>query len=416
MNGITFERAQAYAPKTPDRPTARVSRLKNLGGKAQVHGDSAISLLDRSRRPAPGKPAGKFQNITAIGSTVYAIQCGWDGTTVWLIFDTGSSDTWAAKSDFKCEDSLGEEHDRSLCRFGLPHISDFGHGELEQIHFHLSYQSGEDVSGPMGFSDISCGGVAVSEQQVGLANRTYWHGNNVTVGILGLAYPALTSGYLGGPEDETEWNSMQYNPFLTKAIAQGSIDPVFSVAISRNSSDGVLAWGGLPPKHWRHESFAATDLIVVSSLEGESRLVSSWRHSYYTIIPDGLTWGSTTDTTKYPYIIDTGTTMMYVPPPLAETIARSFEPQAVYLYQWGAYFAPCEAIPPHFAVVVSGVHFWINSADLIYKDLVDPITGYCAIAITSGGPGPYILGDVFLQNVLAVFDVGGAEMRFYSGS
>lgn len=99
---------------------------------------------------------------------------------------------------------------------------------------------------------------------------------------------------------------------------------------------------------------------------------------------------------------------------LAEAIAASFEPRAVWLYQWGGYFAPCEAIAPHFAVVISGVPFRIKSADLIYRDLVDPITGFCAIAISTGGPGPYILGDVFLQNVLAVFDIGGAEMRFYS--
>ena len=51
---------------------------------------------------------------------------------------------------------------------------------------------------------------------------------------------------------------------------------------------------------------------------------------------------------------------------------------------------------------------------MIYRDLVDPTTGYCAVAIASGGSGPYILGDVFLQNVVAVFDVGGAEMRFYA--
>jgi hypothetical protein len=99
---------------------------------------------------------------------------------------------------------------------------------------------------------------------------------------------------------------------------------------------------------------------------------------------------------------------------LAEAIAAAFQPRAVYLYQWGSYFAPCDAVPPSFAIVISGVEFWINPADMIYRDLIDPMTGYCAIAIASGGSGPYILGDVFLQNVVAVFDVGGAQMRFYS--
>ena len=99
---------------------------------------------------------------------------------------------------------------------------------------------------------------------------------------------------------------------------------------------------------------------------------------------------------------------------IAEQIASAFEPRAVYLYQWGSYFAPCDAVPPSFSVIISGVEFKINAADMIYRDLVDPTTGYCAIAVTTGGSGPYILGDAFLQNVVAVFDVGGAQMRFYS--
>lgn len=34
--------------------------------------------------------------------------------------------------------------------------------------------------------------------------------------------------------------------------------------------------------------------------------------------------------------------------------------------------------------------------------------------ITDGGSGPYILGDIFLHNVVAVFDVGDAVMQFAS--
>jgi hypothetical protein len=41
---------------------------------------------------------------------------------------------------------------------------------------------------------------------------------------------------------------------------------------------------------------------------------AAWSRSFYTIIPDGLKWGTTTDEAKYPYIIDTGTTMMHLPP------------------------------------------------------------------------------------------------------
>jgi hypothetical protein len=74
---------------------------------------------------------------------------------------------------------------------------DFGHGFTNDVHFFLKYCSGEKVSGPMGYSDITCGGLTVSWQQVGLAKHTHWGGNNVTIGALGLAYSSLTSAYFG---------------------------------------------------------------------------------------------------------------------------------------------------------------------------------------------------------------------------
>jgi hypothetical protein len=119
-------------------------------------------------------------------------------------------------------------------------------------------------------------------------------------------------------------------------------------------------------------------------------------------------------TNDEPSIYETSrTNVLHLLQALAEAIARSFEPEAVYLYNWDGYFVECNAIPPQFAVLIGGVEFWINPTDLIYRDMVDPLTGYCAIGIASGGSGPYILGDVFLQNVVAVFDIGGGKMRFY---
>ncbi|POR34284.1 Putative aspartic-type endopeptidase [Tolypocladium paradoxum] len=424
MNGVTFQRAKAMREPTPDRPALRFSRLHNIKGKPGAY--SATSALGRVLRTPPSHHEHTYQNITKAGefSTQYAIQCGWDGVPVWLLFDTGSSDTWAVQTGFECDDGWGDEHDEAACGFGKPLIDDFGSGAINDLHFSLKYGSGEKIVGPMGYSDIACGGVFVSHQQVGLANYTYWHGNNLTVGMLGLAYPSITSAFYGEIGSEAPWNAISYTPFLTSAIMQGAIDPVFSVAILKNSSEGMLAWGGLPPMDWQRGSFATTDLIIREGAspadEPKANLIgqaeTSWRYSFYTIIPDGIKWGQTTDTTKFPYIVDTGTTMNYLPPPLAEAIAMAFQPRAVYLYQWGSYFAPCDAVPPRFAIIISGVEFWINPADLMYQDLQDPLTGYCAVAIASGGSGPYILGDVFLQNVIAVFDVGAAQMRFYSRS
>lgn len=264
MNGITFERVKAVSAPTLDKPTALFSRLRNLQGRKR-HG-SATSALGRALRTAPNRTTPSFQNITAVGefSTQYAVQCGWDGAPVWLLFDTGSADTWAAQNGFECLDGTGEPQSVGACGFGPSNIETFGEGAIDDLHFFLKYGSGEHVSGPMGYSDLVCGGVSVSKQQVGLANSTYWHGNNMTVGILGLAYPSITSAYYGAVGNEASWNAVTYTPFLTNAIVQGAIEPVFSVAISKNSSDGILAWGGLPPIDWQRGNYGATDLIIVS--------------------------------------------------------------------------------------------------------------------------------------------------------
>lgn len=263
MNGVSFERIRANTKPSQDRPTARFSRLRSVRGKSSR--GSTTSALGRALRTTPSRTKPSFQNVSAVGefSTQYAVQCGWDGVPVWLLFDTGSSDTWAAQKNFECVDSLGDLRESGGCGFGGSQIEGFGQGEITDLHFFLKYGSGERVSGPMGYSDLACGGVSVSKQQVGLANNTYWHGNNMTVGILGLAYPSITSAYYGAIGNEASWNAVTYNPFLTNAIIQGSIDPVFSVALSKNSSDGILAWGGLPPIDWQRGSYAATDLIIV---------------------------------------------------------------------------------------------------------------------------------------------------------
>ncbi|GKT86513.1 eukaryotic aspartyl protease [Colletotrichum tofieldiae] len=266
-------------------------------------------------------------------------------------------------------------YSQEACGFGPNKIDGFKYGPAEDIHFSLGYGSGEQVSGPMGFSDIEVAGIVVQQQQVGLANKTYWLGNNYTNGILGLAYPSITSAFTGDMDENRPAFQVPYSPFFTSMVQQGLSADSFSVSLVRNSS-GVIGWGG------------RTGLPV-----------------------DGPT--AYTDLIIYPYIVDTGTTLMYVPPPIAEAVARSFSPSAVYLFQYGGYFAPCDAIAPKIAVVIEGASFFINPVDLIYPGLKDPLTDYCQIGITTGGTGPYVLGSVFLHNVEAYFDVGAGQMRFY---
>jgi len=57
--------------------------------------------------------------------------------------------------------------------------------------------------------------------------------------------------------------------------------------------------------------------------------------------------------------------------------------------------------------------FWTEKASMILPQVVDPTTGYCATGIGAMDGPLYILGDVFMQGLVVVFDVGARmEMRF----
>lgn len=93
-------------------------------------------------------------------------------------------------------------------------------------------------------------------------------------------------------------------------------------------------------------------------------------------------------------------------------IAEAFDPPAEYSDMFGFYVVDCDAIIPEVAVVINGTSFYLNAADLVL-DAAKGINDPCFIAFNDGGPnGPYVLGSVFLKNVLAVFDVENAVMEF----
>ncbi|EGS23379.1 aspartic-type endopeptidase-like protein [Thermochaetoides thermophila DSM 1495] len=381
------------------------------GFAMNLNSKSAASVLGIHQRHAGGFG---YENITTTSAygTQYAIEATWDGHPLSLLIDTGSSDTWAVSKDFHCIDYTGQFLPQSSCGFGEAYPDAFQYGRTDPpTHMFIQYGDGEIVTGPMGFSDITIGNITVKKQQVCLANTTYWFGNNYTSGLLGLAFPSLTNAYYGDSGTDHDYGSqVQYSPLFTSMVSQGLVDPLFSIAIDRNASSGMISFGGIAPAVGADFSRSATLDMIITNIIGVP--ATAFQYSFYTVIPDGWYFDSTMNTKKYPYIVDSGTTLNYLPPSLADAINAAFTPPAVYMWMYGAYFTSCDAIAPQVAVVLDGEKFYINPVDLIYRTMVDPLTGLCMTAIASGGSGPYILGDVFMQNALVVFDVGEAKMRF----
>lgn len=226
---------------------------------------SAAAILGSHQRAVPG--GGGYQNITsatALG-TQYALDIVLQDTPMQVYLDTGSSDTWFVQQDFICTDYGGVVLPQEACGFGPGFAGEFQYGAIPGQHCFILYGDGEMVYGPVGYSDITVANITVKRQEVALANTTYWYGNNVTSGVLGLAYPSLTNAYLGTGMEHDWLDAATYPPLFSTMVSDGLVQPFFAVAINRNSSGGLIGFGGIPPISGLDYSTAATtDIIIVS--------------------------------------------------------------------------------------------------------------------------------------------------------
>ena len=114
--------------------------------------------------------------------------------------------------------------------------------------------------------------------------------------------------------------------------------------------------------------------------------------------------------------MDSGTTLLYVPTNIFKGYIASFTNPAATLDE-GYYYYPCNKTAPYLGIQIAGTVFSINSADIILPDSGYTSDGvdYCLIGVQDGGSGVDtfpIFGDVFLKNVVAVFDIGASMLRF----
>jgi hypothetical protein len=203
------------------------------------------ALLGAHQRKSGG---GGYENITSTTAygTQYAVKMVVNRTPMLVILDTASSDSWVVKEGFQCVDYARQPIDRAVCGFGPAYPDAFQYGPIPYNHMYTEYGDGEMAYGPMGYSDISVANITVKKQEISLVTMAYWFGNNETSGLMGLAYPSLTNSYSGDGMEHSWTDEVEYSPLFTSMIQQGLVQPYFSIAINRNSSGGIIGWGGIP--------------------------------------------------------------------------------------------------------------------------------------------------------------------------
>ena len=144
------------------------------------------------------------------------------------ILDTGSSDTWLAETGFQClNQTTGILLSEAECDFGPLYSRSQTFTPISDENFNISYGDGEFLTGTLGHEQVTLAGITVENQEVGIVNYAAWEGDGVSSGLIGLAFPAITSAYSGiTPSLDTNITQVPYNPIFTNMYSEGKVAPM----------------------------------------------------------------------------------------------------------------------------------------------------------------------------------------------
>lgn len=248
----------------------------------------------------------------------------------------------------------------------------------------------------------------LDNQEMALAEEALWEGDGETSGIFGFAGSAGTSAYPGSDlTKEPIADDMPYTNWINNAIDKGKIDSKFSLALERGSAGGQLALGGLPDVDFNKDALVSVPFLK-PTINGET----TNKFVYYAMQPDGYKLDGTSETTSWAAIVDSGTTLAYLPSADATAINNAYDPPSVLVKSIGMFVNKCDATPPEFAISIGGKDFNINAKEMILQNSLASPENACVTGIQGTGGDIALLGDVLLKNVIAVFDLGKEELSF----
>ncbi|KAJ7861712.1 acid protease [Mycena olivaceomarginata] len=372
----------ALSKKVPHRK-AKVNALSALrGGVVSRHAYTTVPLAGSNM------------------DTDYLVNVTIGGQNFSLIIDSGSSDTWVPQAGFSCFNLTGSPVPQTTCNFGSTGFNPNSSKTFElyqNVSFNQTYGTSEYVAGPIALETVSIGGLEVSRQVVPIPDVAAWTGDGVLSGVLGLAFPNVTSLFnTSDPTTASTKNRILYDPLLLyRGQAEENLAFVttradFSIALDRPTTEqaetdlytpnlGLLAFGGIAPVPVIHKHIAYPPTIAESKRQffWYTLPIDSYNFPGSENIPEARNASLGNGTT----VLDTGTAVNLVPAPVAA------------------------------GVTIGGQAFSMDPRDQLVPFGNDtPEGGVTCVLGTQAQGGPliasdfHLLGDSFLRNVVATLN------------
>lgn len=365
-----------------------------------------------------------YENLTIISQySFYSMSLGLGSNeqNVTVLVDTGSSDLWVmgnenpycktgTKKDSKWVDSFDiDSRSKINCtKYGLFDPSSSTSFKSNDTSFSVQYGDTTKSSGVWGNDKALLLGtnVTIPNLSFGVSNLS-----NSSVGVMGIGFPQLEVTYSGG-KGNTKTPYM-YNNFPKQLQQLGDIKSnVYSLYLgdSTETSKGNILFGAVD--HSRYDGTLFT-VPIINTME-KSGYTTPIQFDI-TMNGLGITHGknsTTFTTTTMPALLDSGTSLMYLPRILVDEIAHSIN--ATYKDKYG-YTVPCSFDNPEpfndteLVFNFNGLLFHTDINNYLLQISADT----CLLGIspsTDNSTLSVVLGDIFLSNAYVVYDLDNYQI------
>lgn len=338
----------------------------------------------------------------------YFIKCdvGTPAQTLTLQLDTGSSDIWVpASSASVCESSKSSDG-CTLGSFDSSSSSTFV--VVGEDEFSIEYVDGSHSTGDY-FTDVfAIGSSSVTNMTMGLGSDT-----DIPYGLVGVGYK--TDEAIVSDEESL---SAAYDNLPIVMVSEGLINTnAYSLWLNDlDSSTGSLLFGGIDTAKYHG------DLTRISIYkDSNTGVFTSFIVALTSVEATSSSGADALTSTGFPVaaVLDSGTTLSYLPQDLAEEIWT--ETGAVYNAEAGGALIPC-------SMASSGGYFSFGfggpsgavinvTMDELVLDLSTSGSAptfasgkyagqdACEFGIQNATTDPYLLGDTFLRSAYVVYDL-----------
>ncbi|KAG0646765.1 putative aspartic-type endopeptidase opsB [Hyphodiscus hymeniophilus] len=373
-------------------------------------------LLRRNLSPRASVTESLVNNATG-GSYMATVKVGTPGQQQILAIDTGSSDVWVLDvSADACTDVTIQSQAEDGCDSTFDPSKSSTFKDVLQDGFYIQYGDGSGAEGDYITDNLAIGGVTVKTLEMGLAyNATLFQG------LLGIGYDTNEAS----DDAEDEQDPFIYPSIIDSMVSQGLISTkAYSLYLNDlQASTGSIIFGGMDSDKFHGDLLEMP--IVPSPLGNGTSVYSEFTVALTSFSMTGQA-GNTTSLTQgaydAPVILDSGTTLTYVPQPLADLIYEKLNavddtqnsglvfvdcgvstnsPKTTFNFGFGGSDGVSIQIPiDEMVFSLDGLFSVDGSAS---PDL--PFSNTCGLGINGQAEEPYILGDTFLRSAYVVYDL-----------